>query len=832
MGGDGEGERVGPARPITSARRTAAGRLTVRGEALVAVAVLGAMTALFFNPLLRGSTFSVVPARQTTVYPWRATPSQLVDDKPQTDQADLNHPWQVFISATLRSGAFPFWNPHAFGGGYPFFTNGQSAVVYPPRLLTALTLPPGWAHDVFSVLHVLLSGVVMYLLLKEFGVGMAGALLAAVAWMFSTFNLAWLHFEVVAPVSVFLPLSLLCVRRAVRTSSWGATTVAGLVLGLALVSGHLLILWVVYLVAVAYAAALAARRVFTTPALSDRRRAGYELARLGILLAVSAGAAAAVLVPTALGLAGSNRTPFTYSDLETGAFHGTGGDIPYLAPAKTLQYLFFPPPLPILANRLYEMAFVGTATVALALIGLFVRAAGAWLARTVLVVASTAAIGTPVTWVVYNLVPGFDVYRPYSRLLQFSGFAVALLAGLGLDAVWRWASPAVGVRAPDEGTTLGRRPLARALLVVLSGVAVMATAWQLGRYGRDVNQRFVPRNDASMFPATPLIEAVRAEVEHPGRWPGRILPLVGVEPDGRQRAMLYMNEALVFGIDSTSGYDSVVPSRIVALMRVLQGEKPESVVRLALPWAYDATFLPGTTRFDLLDRLGVTTIVATPRSLGSQGPDPWAGKLATTSVYDGPDGRVLRVLGARAGPFLVHGQEIVADGDQALRRFVDPSFDSRRSVVLERAELTRTGQGGLQGRIGEGRVLSANRGVNTARMVVESTSPAWLVVPDSWAEGWTATVDGRPTPVLRANYAKRAVRVPAGRSVVQMRYLPAGFRTGLGVTAATLLACVGGLALVAVRRLRRRDQLEEELVGEQLRVEPDQGPIHSGQGRA
>jgi hypothetical protein len=328
-----------------------------------------------------------------------------------------------------------------------------------------------------------------------------------------------------------------------------------------------------------------------------------------------------------------------------------------------------------------------------------------------------------------------------------------------------------------------------------------------------------------------MIRALQAEVDRPGAWPGRILPAAKVEQDGRQRAVMYAAEALVFGIDSASGYDSVVPRRVVALTRVLRGEDAEKVLSEGFLAAYDATFLAPTTRYDLLDRFGITAIVTPPGVPAGDATAPWAGEVATAPVYDGPDGRVLRVVGARAGPFLVHGQEVVADADQALRRFVDPGFDVRRAVVLERAELARTGQGELQGGAGEGRVLSAVRGVNSARMAVESTAPAWLVVPDSWSAGWSATVDGRPTPVLRANYAKRAVRVPAGRSVVEMRYLPAGFRAGLTVTAATLLACVGGLALAAVRRPGRRRELEEELVGEELRVQPDQGAVHAGEGR-
>lgn len=53
---------------------------------------------------------------------------------------------------------------------------------------------------------------------------------------------------------------------------------------------------------------------------------------------------------------------------------------------------------------------------------------------------------------------------------------------------------------------------------------------------------------------------------------------------------------------------------------------------------------------------------------------------------------------------------------------------------------------------------------------VSSNRDALLFVPDAYAEGWTATVNGIPTEIIRANFAFRAVRVPKGDSSVTMEY--------------------------------------------------------------
>ena len=54
-----------------------------------------------------------------------------------------------------------------------------------------------------------------------------------------------------------------------------------------------------------------------------------------------------------------------------------------------------------------------------------------------------------------------------------------------------------------------------------------------------------------------------------------------------------------------------------------------------------------------------------------------------------------------------------------------------------------------------------------------------VVLTDAFYPGWEAALDGAPVAVLRANTAVRAVVVPAGDHVVEMRYRAHSFRRGL-----------------------------------------------------
>ncbi|HKC72959.1 MAG TPA: YfhO family protein, partial [Chloroflexota bacterium] len=80
----------------------------------------------------------------------------------------------------------------------------------------------------------------------------------------------------------------------------------------------------------------------------------------------------------------------------------------------------------------------------------------------------------------------------------------------------------------------------------------------------------------------------------------------------------------------------------------------------------------------------------------------------------------------------------------------------------------------------------------------------YLVIDDGWFPGWTATVDGRETRVLRADYLLRAVRLPPGRHLVHLVYAPLTYLLGATITLATALALLVVAMTAGIWRLRRR----------------------------
>ncbi len=69
---------------------------------------------------------------------------------------------------------------------------------------------------------------------------------------------------------------------------------------------------------------------------------------------------------------------------------------------------------------------------------------------------------------------------------------------------------------------------------------------------------------------------------------------------------------------------------------------------------------------------------------------------------------------------------------------------------------------------------------------VDASGRGYVVVADAIVrDGWTATVDGRPTPLVHGNHAFAAVPVPSGTHEVVLSYAAPGLRAGVMVSAAS-----------------------------------------------
>jgi hypothetical protein len=79
--------------------------------------------------------------------------------------------------------------------------------------------------------------------------------------------------------------------------------------------------------------------------------------------------------------------------------------------------------------------------------------------------------------------------------------------------------------------------------------------------------------------------------------------------------------------------------------------------------------------------------------------------------------------------------------------------------------------------------------LNRVELVAEMAAPGFVVLGDTYYPGWQARVDGRKTPVFRADSILRAVYVPQGRHEIEFVFRPLDFIIGAIVSGLTLSAC-------------------------------------------
>jgi hypothetical protein len=110
--------------------------------------------------------------------------------------------------------------------------------------------------------------------------------------------------------------------------------------------------------------------------------------------------------------------------------------------------------------------------------------------------------------------------------------------------------------------------------------------------------------------------------------------------------------------------------------------------------------------------------------------------------------------------------------------------------------------------VGEGSVTAAGSLPGDLTFTVERPAgrAGLLVVNESWAAGWQATVDGTPVPLYRANYLAQGVIVPGGSHTVRLVYAPPEVTWGLALSMASgvLWLILLGALLYLPRQQRSR----------------------------
>ena len=365
----------------------------------------------------------------TLITPWSQSRASL--------GGDFGLAVEPYFYHMLKQGTIPLWDPTIATGSpflgagthHPMFLQAHLHLFYPVNLLWLGLAErdqfiPHAVLQYHHAFHYWLAGVFMYGFGRQLALGRYAAGIAAIAFMFSGFLLGHLMHWTAIDTVVWLPLVLACLHRADATGRrrWGVG--AGVALGVAFLAGHPQIFYYVGLAAVAFGLTLLGRR------LAGGEPWGRAARALALVPVVALGVAAVQLLPSFELAVGSHRAGLDYDWKAVGSLH-PHALFQFVLPWGLLgiegwrdnvsEFYLYAGLLPLLA-AVYALARRRDWCVAFhAALGL-----GALLLA--------FGEGYGLHRVAFHLLPGLSLFRVPARALALVSFAVAALAGLGVQA--------------------------------------------------------------------------------------------------------------------------------------------------------------------------------------------------------------------------------------------------------------------------------------------------------------------------------------------------------------------------------------------------------------
>lgn len=784
-------------------------------------------TLLLWSVTFGGKT--LVPADLLLVMsPWRHFAKERFPEfervkAPLLDVLQQYYPWRKFYADTLRQGELPLWNPFMFCGT-SFVGNGMSAIFYPLNLLFII-MPIDLAFGWCAWLHLVLAGIFMFGFLRRF-LSPVAALTGAIAFQLCGFFVAWLAYLPLLCTAVWLPAALWAYEAGCRSPTrCHAYTLTPLCLGMALLAGHpqiaFYVLW-------AFGAYVIIRSVVT----SSLRH--FITGIMSLLLGIALGAAQ--LLPLlemaklsqrsgaeAIAAAAGNRlfvdqfvrlfVPSFFGDWRSGTHFfwdfarfnfvertGYPSAIAFLLAGVSLTALRW-------RNSLEAMH-----ASPLPLAGLFFTLIGL----------SAASVPFVHRFMALGL-PGTQAFVGISRALFLFDFGIAILCAVGMERMakgeWRTAerkarlvviapllvatlvmaicvSYGVTVHAPIAFHPLLRdftlAQICRWLAFIALGIAtVIIPSAPTRPYSLRITLYTLPfliAADLLVFAWGQHPEAERSMVffETPSiRWL--------IKHIGSQRF-------IAVGKDAIKHW---TPSNTLMVYRLRDAKGSDSLMtgrfnRFARAWderAFSEPFAVRNFTSPLLDLMAVRYIIAAEQLSLKERKGLRLVHRGDLWIYENPD--------ALPRAFVVTEFRRAKTPQDALRQIIAADFNPHRFVVIESPSDVRY----LTSDVRHPTSRLVRDGINRLDCQITLSQPGALVLADGAYPGWQAfgQSDGKGTgngkwqrlPLFVADYAFRAVLIPAGKWQVAWVYFPSSIIVGLflslaamGVMAVTIVACL------------------------------------------
>lgn len=765
---------------------------------------------------------------------------------------------RVGEQALWQEHTYPLWNPLVFLGMPSFGSGAYNPLIYPPDWPLGLVQKVVPLPDqTWLVLYYFLGALFLFLLAREWGASAEGALIGAAAFVFAP-NLVAVgthgHGSQLVD-SAYTPLLLWLASRWMRRGGIQHLAWLGLAGGFQLLRGHVQICFYTWLAVALYAVVECVIQLRGPASDAGAVPDGAAPAR-GVAIARLAGIGLAAAL--AFGVAGFYSLPLRdyarYSIRGGGAGGGVGLDYATawsLAPYELPEIII--PGWVGFGGATYWGAMPFTdypnAYLGIVAVVLLLPAVLAWPARPagpagsrrpslagaprvfaalLALLALLVAFGShfPLYRLLYDHLPLFNKFRVPVMILLLLQVAVALGAAWGWSAVLE-AGGAKGVRGP------------RLNRVLLGAAAVLAAALLVGLVAREawhdqyVRRAFELKGTTLRFDRAPFgaqaAEAAWAECYGSFIRAAMIglaaVAIAWIARGGRFRTLASGVLLVLLLIElwpvSARVMSSVIGERVAQAQDVGRDDTIDFLQKAGPPGSFRilpldefqsnrfATFgiasLGGyhAAKPQLVQDLFTRRLqdnaywmqLLNIRYVVSAEPYPQLPPMLRI-VHEGA-AQVLE-FGAALPRVTVVGQYRVMSPPQAILDTVAGGrFNSATVTFLE--EDPHLTLGPVEG----ARATIDSYRLNDVALTVDTPGPALVRLADLWYPDWIATVDGRPAPILKADYLLRAVAVTTGRHHVEFHYRSKAVYHGLVLTIVSLIVVLAGIGGGSLRGWKR-----------------------------
>lgn len=360
-----------------------------------------------------------------------------------SDVTELNFPARNLLSASLKEGRLPLWDPD-IGCGFPLHAEGQSGMLYPLNLLLFRVLSPVLAFNLSVAFSLFLALLFTYILSRLYGMSRPSSLFAAIAFTFSGFVVAKLKFTYMVNSITWLPLAVYGLEKAMRSRKLKFLALTASALALQLLAGGPQIFFITLLL---LACIFAWRLAFLLA------EPGYGTAGSRLRSAIRLSLCFIIVVLLAVSLASPQFLPqvagYPHFNRSSGMDFNAVLSMP-MQP-KSLSLFFSPYQHGNPARGTYDLrrhlfwedvAYPGLLTLVLSLAALIFlsrkdRDVALWFLLSLVSLLVALGDNTPLAGFLWKYVPGFNMFRFYQRFMLVTVLGMSVLAGKGLDHVLR-----------------------------------------------------------------------------------------------------------------------------------------------------------------------------------------------------------------------------------------------------------------------------------------------------------------------------------------------------------------------------------------------------------